>query len=445
MGPPAKFVLAVATSSVSFVASSTIATMILVSPKKLTTPYRRLIFGLSVSDIVQSLALLTGPFASPKGSILAPWAIGNIMTCNLNGFMSTNAFSFVPMYTASLSVYYACKLTKGMSDETFARRIEPFLHIGPIIYNLVLTSTALALKSYNLSRAGFCYYAPYPLTCDIPGDPSYGQCTRGDYYKLFILIGGVGGPVICLCTIVYCAILLTKHAMKKTAEFNAIAGSQVNARDPGRQTFESQGAYISRLYMTETITQALLYVACFFFVYIMPLVAIIFTLTSTAVEHEIIVILFTIFFPLGGLFNICVYCRPKLNALRRREDISWIAAFLRVIRAGGEIPEGDSPLCGCLFSATSPVLKQEKSDDEFLSYEPESNVVLNGQSESFDEDHVAHRKSSNWSYVSGVENETREHLSVYTPEDETIHDIMYARGVTMTSNNVSGLSIDEEV
>ena len=171
MGPPAKFVLAVVTSSVSFVASSTIATMILVSPKKLTTPYRRLIFGLSVSDIVQSLALLTGPFSSPKGSILASWAIGNITTCNLNGFMATNAFSFVPMYTTSLSVYYACKLTKGMSDDTFAKRIEPFLHIGPIIYNLVLTSVALALKSYN-SLGNFCYYAPYPETCVVPGDPS---------------------------------------------------------------------------------------------------------------------------------------------------------------------------------------------------------------------------------------------------------------------------------
>jgi hypothetical protein len=121
---------------------------------------------------------------------LASWAIGNITTCNLNGFMATNAFSFVPMYTTSLSVYYACKLTKGMSDDTFAKRIEPFLHIGPIIYNLVLTSVALALKSYN-SLGNFCYYAPYPLMCVIPGDPSYGQCTRGDHYKLFILIGGM--------------------------------------------------------------------------------------------------------------------------------------------------------------------------------------------------------------------------------------------------------------
>jgi hypothetical protein len=147
--------------------------------------------------------------------------------------------------------------------------------------------------------------------------------------------------------------------------------------------------------------------------------------------------------------------------LRRREDISWIAALLRVIRAGGEIPEGDGSLCGCLLSckkdslATTrrPVLKPN-SDDEFLSYDPESNVVLNGQSKSFVEGHVAYRKSSQWSYVSGVENETREPISVlYNPEAEAIYYIMYARDISISSDvrqpvsslkSVSGLpSIDE--
>jgi hypothetical protein len=47
-----------------------------------------------------------------------------------------------------------------------------------------------------------------------------------------------------------------------------------------------------------------------------------------------------IFYPLGGLFNILVYTRPKVLSLRRKNprQYSWFQAFVIVIRAGAVVP-----------------------------------------------------------------------------------------------------------
>ena len=54
-----------------------------------------------------------------------------------------------------------------------------------------------------------------------------------------------------------------------------------------------------------------------------------------------IILLISITFPFGGLFNILIYCRPKINAWRRRErnqGMGWLRAWMRVIVAGDEVP-----------------------------------------------------------------------------------------------------------
>ena len=55
------------TASLSFVGSTIISTILLRSPDGLSVPYRRLIFGLSISDILQSLGFIFGPFLLPRG------------------------------------------------------------------------------------------------------------------------------------------------------------------------------------------------------------------------------------------------------------------------------------------------------------------------------------------------------------------------------------------
>ena len=55
-----------------------------------------------------------------------------------------------------------------------------------------------------------------------------------------------------------------------------------------------------------------------------------------AVPYPIIV-LFSIFYPMGGVLNIMVYTRPKINTVRKK-GLSWFHAFFLVVINGAEIP-----------------------------------------------------------------------------------------------------------
>lgn len=70
--------------SLSSAASATIIVMILRSPTKLSSPFRRIIFGMSVYDVFQSISALLSLFLSPAGE---KWgAFGNDGTCAFSGF-----------------------------------------------------------------------------------------------------------------------------------------------------------------------------------------------------------------------------------------------------------------------------------------------------------------------------------------------------------------------
>ena len=471
MSTTIKYAIQIATSSGSLIASSTIASMILTSPNRLSSPYRRLIFGLSVSDVVQSLAILTGPFAPPKGAVFNPWAMGNTVTCNINGFMATNAFSFVPMYTTSLCIYYVCKLTRRMSDEVFATRVEWILHVGIFLFNCTLTTTALALDSYNPSTSGFCYYMKYPMGCDDEiHSQVVGQCTRGLYKDIYLIIGGLGGPFVCLFVIICCGAILCHHALKKSRQFRTVLDGITNPRI--RQRLENQEE-LSRLYRREVFAQASLYIICYLIVYFVPCIALILSLTGNRAALtgvQTIPVLLVSIFPLGGFFNIVIFCRPKVNALRRREtDMSWIVALVRVIRAGGEIPLGNVNICCCFPSADdhredsrnshavteSNNINSNTDNDRDISHEPESNVGMNGLSDTFQDDNIAYRTSGEWNHIKGCSDITRLVESLpYIPDKECILDIMYAREINATSydpenmsslGNVSDVSISEDL
>jgi hypothetical protein len=91
-------------ASISFISSLTIATAIVRSDGGLTSPFRRLIFGLSLSDVLLSFGLIVGPFASPASDI-SPFGLGNQGTCSAQGFILHLSGYTVPMYTCALSYY----------------------------------------------------------------------------------------------------------------------------------------------------------------------------------------------------------------------------------------------------------------------------------------------------------------------------------------------------
>ena len=79
--------------SFSFVASSAMITRILMSKTKLNKPNRRIIFAMSLLDLLAATAALTSGMPSPKGTTIL--AIGNQTTCSVQGFINqVRAMSF---------------------------------------------------------------------------------------------------------------------------------------------------------------------------------------------------------------------------------------------------------------------------------------------------------------------------------------------------------------
>lgn len=53
-----------------------------------------------------------------------------------------------------------------------------------------------------------------------------------------------------------------------------------------------------------------------------------------------ITLMFSIFYPLGGLFNILIYTRPKLISLKKRQpELSWIRCFFEIVKSGVAVPD----------------------------------------------------------------------------------------------------------
>ena len=87
--------------------------------------------------------------------------------------------------------------------------------------------------------------------------------------------------------------------------------------------------------MIQASLYVLAYIApIFFFLYSMIVLVIV-----KRHVNGVLVLLASIFYPLGGLFNILVYTRPKVLSLRRiNPQYYWFQAFVIVIRAGAVVP-----------------------------------------------------------------------------------------------------------
>ena len=385
----ALYVLPMISGSISLLGSGTIATMILISVDRLSYPFRRLIFGLSIMDIIQSIAMIMGPFSLPANIDGVLWSKGNVTTCDIQGFALHIGFAGVPMYMLSLSVYYLYSIKFNMKDKVFSRKIEPWLHAGSICWTLLGGIACWATGSFNMMEAGnICWYTPSPYDCVANDDV---ECDRGKHAFTFGWIFG-GSNFLTLCGIIYClygvcrtvidqeerndryrfrgSVHVTSEpaASRRESMMSTITSAASTIRrvpsllrqsfnsdaivEPPldddqtmrRSTLSDPNSYVQRMIeksnrrKREARVQASLYVYAFLFTCTWAYLYGFLVTIGVSVPYTIIV-LFSTFYPLGGFFNILVYCRPKINSVRKKsKGLSWTRSFWLVVRAGGEVP-----------------------------------------------------------------------------------------------------------
>ena len=149
--------------SISALSSMVIIYVIFKAMTKLKSTYHRIMFGMSIGDIIASIGMSLTHLPMPAPGInplvdlyISPdYRIGTIQTCNIQGFMIMAGTLLNYMYNAALCWYYYFVIVKTMKDNVIAKRIEPFLHCIPILLSLSYGITLYLLRAYN-PDASFC-------------------------------------------------------------------------------------------------------------------------------------------------------------------------------------------------------------------------------------------------------------------------------------------------
>ena len=359
-------IIRLSAASISFLSSTAMATCIMAvwMREGKSTPHSRIIFGLSVADMIQSFSITIGPFTAPKDTPQALWAVGNTRSCEIQGFFLSASAVAIPMYVFLLIVYYLKRAKYGMSRKAFTKKIERAGHAFILLWNIVGNLYALFNGYINATRFGTtCKIRSYPLYCEI--DPeNFGECTRGGSNVVILLdiillylpaFVGIFGAIVCLG-------MLSWHVFAERA-------MRRNNNDgvPRPSDFSSLHG---NSYQKDMLVQSCLYTFALLFVYSSLYINLGFIVSGHSLPTlSHILVSFT--WPIGGLIHILIYTRPKIIIMRtRRPELTWIRAFYKVILAGAEVP--NEPASDALTSFNS--LRTNRQQNADLELEGGANV-----------------------------------------------------------------------
>lgn len=342
---------------------------------KLNRPYHRILFMLSITDLIASLFLAIMPpaFYSP---VQKPSGI-----CALDGFIVVSMNYSAAFYSASLSVYFLLTIKYSYSDRKIAQKVEPFLHGVSLIYPITSAITGLVLQMYNPSTGIVgCWINAYPENCEWDADI---ECERGEGAYLFSLfvaviplalvwIALIGNNVAIYCFVrriekrssQYAAgtarhpIVMPSQQRSGQSPDNEIEYDLAATPDSGSGSADTQGAATTPAAPTPTrpirtaastsssrppnqqetfaktrqiAVQSFFYVSAYLMVFLFAFIA--FILESTdpvgfeSGKYFPIQVLQAMFFPLQGFFDAFIYLRPRCYRFRKffPEKSRWFA------------------------------------------------------------------------------------------------------------------------
>ena len=284
-------------------------------------------------------------------------------------------------------------------QRVFALKEEKILHVFFIAATFLFPTIALVRKDINESNGSgtMCFIASSPHDCGRDGHP---DCVRGPDADIYAgIFGAVGGTVfICLLIVlgmfthhVYSierqlASTTAKSTSKKDATSsnieqsqdansdsnNASLHSQTSNQDTESQ--ESQKENAENLSQNDeeegqsqeneenesdesneevednedktslarkALNQSLLYIVAFLLIYMPGMIQVIFKMArmKSVADSQIFLWWTSFFYPLGGIFNILIYTRPKVHKLLEQlPHMPYFIGLLIVILAGGEVP-----------------------------------------------------------------------------------------------------------
>ncbi len=354
--------------SLSAVSSAIIIFIILRSQTRLGSIYHRIMMGMSLADIIGSLsmALTTLPMPStmegfrdkpiPIVDVLPrvgskALALGNLSTCNAQGFFSTFGISVMFGYNVMLCLFYACALAIKMREKTIKRYVEPFLHFLPLVVGLGMAIPPLFHDMYNPSSAAlFCTINAFPALCTNP-DVRNSLCIRGtkelnDNYSLIMKWMILGAWVIITASLL---LILIRTIM----EDRSIKLMLRMYRSP-----LLAGVFARHQNSKVIVVQALAYILGFILTLVFPF------MRRTGRQFRYLDILRAIFLPIQGFLNMLIFIGHKIYNYRRAHPHVQPMTILKRLFQRQEFD--DPVLISRIF-----IVKQDQDDEYEISYEDE--------------------------------------------------------------------------
>jgi hypothetical protein len=199
---------------------------------------------------------IIGPAMVPKRTGV-PGAVGNQLSCDVQGFLVYAAAAASGLYNVSLALCYLLIVRYEYSEEKL-RTLQPyFLHIPPVA-SLLITIPGLPFGSYNFDGTYQCYIQVSPLGCEKAGSPT--ECERGELFIYWYYIGCVM-IFIAACTIIVCMVKMyraTLHRERSGDQFRFSPAANDNQSRDLSNTMRSQGLWYSGAFLFTFFPQFLL-------------------------------------------------------------------------------------------------------------------------------------------------------------------------------------------
>ena len=151
------------------------------SQTSMRAPLVRALMAMSLSDLLQAVALGFSTVPTPHWVTHVPFAIGNYTTCEVQGLFAQMGNVATPLFSTLLIFYYLLILKHNWSDNRI-KQTEPWAHGSIWLVAIVCSGFPVPLNLYN-NAYHVCWINGYPEGCDYihPDIP----CERGGDYVLW--------------------------------------------------------------------------------------------------------------------------------------------------------------------------------------------------------------------------------------------------------------------
>jgi len=326
------------TGVISAICSALIINVIFKSSTKLSSTYHRIMFGMSVCDIVGSLSMGLTTWALPSDN---KWVdmygfegtrLGNVSTCSAQGFFSMFGTTTMYVYNIALSVYYACIIAFSMSEKKMKKCVEPLLHLFPVIIGLSLSLPFLVLEMFNPAprAAAWCAMTRLPYNCEEKGwnhtvPPP--KCDRGspESHERMTMVITVVSSFEMVCIFV-CLFLTCRKVAATYANVRGLLS--LDDLQSGRRYAEQLRQFSS---LRATFLLSVSYIIAVFLTMLPPLIA----LWQPPERAKHYYNIHYVIFPLQGFFNFLIFISGKICHHRRVDsEISVAKALCQIMCRG---------------------------------------------------------------------------------------------------------------